>query len=302
MLFRSGVGPGMEALGDIKQLQQEQFRKSQGIDYMARPPIAIPAELKGREIDTLPGGVSYFNLGGSARIQNLMDVRIDLSHLLNDIQDVRERINAHFFADLFLMISQDNRATPATATEVAERHEEKLLMLGPVLERLHDEMLSPLIDITFSRLLEAGALPPPPPELEGVDLKVEFVSVLAQAQRAVGLGAIDRLLGTVGNLATASQDPSVWDKVAKDEAVERYADMLAVDPELIVSDDKVALVRQSRAEQQQQQQMAQQLPEMAKAYKDAAQGDAATAGAPADRKSTRLNSSHMSESRMPSSA
>jgi hypothetical protein len=267
-----GVGPGMEALGDIKQLMQEQLRKAQGIDYMARPPVILPGELKGREVDSLPGGVNYFNLtGNAAKAQNLFDVRIDLSHLLADIKDVRERINEHFFADLFLMISQDNRATPATATEIAERHEEKLLMLGPVLERLHDEMLSPLIEVTFAKLLEAGALPPPPPELHNMELKVEFVSVLAQAQRAVGLGAIDRLLGTVGLLATSSQDPSVWDKIDKDEIVERYADMLAVDPQLIIADDKVALVRQQRSEQQGAQRMIEAAPGLAQAAKSGAE-------------------------------
>jgi hypothetical protein len=277
-----GVGPGMEALGDIKQLMQEQLRKAQGIDYMARPPVVIPAELKGREADTLPGGVNYFNISSAnAKIQNLFDVRIDLQHLLADIQDVRGRIDSHFYADLFLMISQDNRSTPATATEIAERHEEKLLMLGPVLERLHDEMISPLIDITFRRLLEAGALPPPPPEMEGVDLKVEFVSVLAQAQRAVGLGAIDRLIGTVQALATASGDPSVWDKINKDETVEHYADMLAVDPELIVSDDEARAVRDARAQQQAQQASLAAAPEMASAAKDMATARATAQALPA---------------------
>ena len=275
-----GVGPGMEALGAIQQLQQEQFRKAQGIDYMSRPPVVMPGELKGRELDTLPGGVNYFSISNpAAKAHNLFDVRIDLQHLLLSIEDVRKQINAHFYADLFLMISQDNRATPATATEVAERHEEKLLMLGPVLERLHDELLSPLIDITFNRLLQGGAIPEAPPELEGKPLKVEFVSVLAQAQRAVGLGSIDRLLGTVGNLATLSQDPSVWDKIDKDEAVERYADMLAVDPKLIVSDEEAGVARSNRAKVNQQAQMVEAAPALADAYKKGAEGDALTGGA-----------------------
>jgi hypothetical protein len=110
---------------------------------------------------------------------------------------VRQRINQAFYADLFLMISNDQRRMPVTAREIAERHEEKLLMLGPVLERLHDEMLSPLIDITFAKHREAGILPPPPPELQGQDLKIEFVSTLAQAQKAVGLGSLRSLIGTV---------------------------------------------------------------------------------------------------------
>ena len=81
-------------------------------------------------------------------------------------------------------------------------------MLGPVLERLHNEMLSPKIDLTFQRIMDAGLLPPPPKELQDSELKVEFVSTLAQAQKMVGLGSMDRLLGTVGNLAAGSGDPS----------------------------------------------------------------------------------------------
>ena len=71
-----------------------------------------------------------------------------------------------------------------TATEIVERHEEKLLMIGPVIERLHNELLEPLIDRTFAYLVKANALPPAPPELQGMDLSVEFVSILAQAQQA----------------------------------------------------------------------------------------------------------------------
>ena len=86
-----------------------------------------------------------------------------------DIQDVRQRINGSFYADLFLMLANATD-TRMTATEVAERHEEKLLMLGPVLERLHNELLDPLIDITFNRMIENNLIPPAPPELQGMEL------------------------------------------------------------------------------------------------------------------------------------
>ena len=136
-----------------------------------------------------------------------------------------------------------------TATEVAERHEEKLLMLGPVLERLHNELLDPLIEITFERLLKAGVLPPPPEELIGVNLEVEFVSILAQAQRAIGANSTDRFVGNLG--AMAQIKPDVLDKFDADRWVDNYADQIGVDPELIVGNEQVALIRQSRAEQQQ---------------------------------------------------
>jgi hypothetical protein len=187
-----------------------------------------------------------------------------LDFLLADIQDVRVRVKETFYEDLFMMIANDTRSN-ITAREIAERHEEKLIMLGPVLERLHNEMLSPLIDITFEKMIEAGIMPTPPQELQGVDLNVEFVSMLAQAQRAVGTGAVDRLLGTIG--AMAQFKPEVVDKLDADQLVDKYSDMLGVDPDLILADDKVAIIRQQRAQQQAAMQQAAMATEMANTAK-----------------------------------
>jgi len=244
-----GNSPGMEALGDIKQLQHEQLRKAQGIDYKTKPPLQVPTTLKNREVDTLPGGVTYFDPSSPQQgIRSLYEVNLDLSHLLQDIQDVRERIRGAFYADLFLMLANATD-TRMTATEVAERHEEKLLMLGPVLERLHNELLDPLIENAFSRIVGTGILPPPPPEMANVEINVEFVSMLAQAQRAVGANSVDRWTGNLG--AVAQFKPDVLDKFDSDYWAEAYADMLGVDPKLIVPGDRVALIRQERVKQQQ---------------------------------------------------
>jgi hypothetical protein len=134
--------------------------------------------------------------------------------------------------------------TRMTATEVAERHEEKLIMLGPVLERLHNELLSPLVDMTFTRMLTAGLIPPAPQELQGMDLNIEFVSMLAQAQRAIGTNAVDRFVGNLG--AIAQMKPDILDKFDQDQWADIYADMLGVDPSLIVADKDVALLRDAR--------------------------------------------------------
>lgn len=251
-----GFSPGMEALGDAKQLQHQQLKKAEAIEYKVNPPLAVPTSLVNSDVDRLPGGIVYADSNGQqGGIRSLYEVNLDLSHLREDIADVRQRINQAFYADLFLMLANDDRSN-ITAREVAERHEEKLLMLGPVLERLHNEMLDPLIDITFSRMMSSGMLNdlPPPRELQGMELKVEFVSTLAQAQRAVGVQSIDRLLGTVG--AIAPLKPEVLDKLDTDQLIDAYSDMLGVDPTLIVADDRVAMIRESRAQQQQAQQAA----------------------------------------------
>ena len=237
-----GNSPGMEALGDIKQLQHEQLRKAQAIDYQTKPPLQVPASMKNRDVETLPGGVSYYD-GQSNGIKTAFEVNLNLQYLLNDIMDCRERVRGAFYADLFLMLANIPN-TRMTATEVAERHEEKLLMLGPVLERLHNELLSPLVDITFTRMVASGAIPPAPPELQGMDLNVEFVSMLAQAQRAIGTNAVDRFVGNLG--AIAQMKPDILDKFDQDQWADVYADMLGVDPSLIVADKDVALLRDAR--------------------------------------------------------
>lgn len=252
-----GNSPGMEALGDIKQLQHEQLRKAQGIDYKTRPPLQAPTSMKNREIDSLPGGVSFVDAANpNGGIRTAFEVNLDLSHLLMDIQDVRERIRGSFYADLFLMLANSPR-TNMTATEVAERHEEKLLMLGPVLERLHNELLDPLIEMTFERMLAAGIVPPAPPELQGSELNIEFVSMLAQAQRAVATNSVDRYVANLG--VVAQYKPDVLDKFNSDAWADAYADMLGVDPDLIVPGEQVAVIRQQRAQAAQAQQAAEMM-------------------------------------------
>ena len=249
-----GNSPGMEALGDVKQLQHEQLRKAQGIDYQSNPPLAVPTNLKNREVDRLPGGVTYIDAATpNAGVKNLFEVNLDLNHLLQDIQDVRQRINSTFYKDLFLMIS--NMTDPKmTATEVAARQEEKMLMLGPVLERLSNELLEPLIDITFDAMMEGGALPPPPQEMQGVTLGVELISVLAQAQRAINTNSTDRFIGSMIQLSQVKQD--VLDKLDADAWADSYSDQLGVDPTLILADDKVQAIRDARAKAQAAQQQA----------------------------------------------
>ena len=278
-----GNSPGQEALGDIKQLQHEQLRKSQAIDYMVNPPLQVPTSYKNRDIERLPGGISFVDTAGSGKaIQTAFDVTLNIQALLEDIHDVRERINSAFYVDLFMMISQDNAATThMTATEVTERHEEKMLMLGPVLERLQDELLEPLIDVTFQRMVEAKILPPPPPEMQGQVLSVELVSMLAQAQRAITTNGIDRF--TQSLTAVAQIKPEVLDKFDADRWADEYSDAMGINPDLVIAEDKVQAIRQARAKAQQAAQQAQQMQSKSQSGANLAQiktqGGASNAGA-----------------------
>lgn len=249
--------PGMDAYGDIKSLQLEQRRKAEAIDKMVKPPLIGPKSLENEYPSLLPGDITYLNvMQGTQKLEPIYTVNPNIGDLQRDIAENQNRIRRAFHEDLFLMLAMGDRRD-MTAREVQERHEEKLLMLGPVLEGLIDDLLDPVIDRTFNVMVNdpRELIPEPPPELQGVDLKVEYISVLAQAQRAVGISGIERLWSFAGSLA--QMNPSVLDKLDFDQTIDEYAEMSGVTPAVIVPDDQVAQVRQQRAMQQQQaQQMA----------------------------------------------
>ena len=240
-----GYGPGDVALGDVKQLQHEQLRKAQGIDYTTLPPMFAPSEMKGQEIKWAPGGVVFTpSTANGNSLKQAFEVKLNLEHLLADIEDVRARIRKAFYADLFLMLTFQGNTTRMTATEVAERHEEKLIQLGPVLERLHTELLSPLVRIAFEELDKAGLLPPPPPELLEQDLTLEFVSVLAQAQRAAQVASIERALTLAGGIAQAK--PDILDNIDEDELWAEITDTIGVSPRISRSPEARSKLREAK--------------------------------------------------------
>lgn len=258
--------PGMMALGDTKELQLLERRLAQAIDKVANPPTQAPVSLRNtlNRGGIAAGEITWVNSTADGGIRSIYDYRPDLSALQAKIDIVEQRIEESFYSDLFLMLSNSDRRQ-ITAREIAERHEEKLLMLGPVLERLHTEMLDPLIDRVFNIMQKAGILPPPPEELQQVELRVEYISVLAQAQRMVAVGGIERLLEFT--TAAAQLDPGAIHKINLDEAIDEYGDSLGVNPRIIRGEREVAELRAQEAQQRQlaqQMEMASQTAQMAK--------------------------------------
>lgn len=244
-----GRSPGMDALGDIKSLQVEQKRKAQAIDKHVNPPMLADVSLKNEPASMLPGGVTYVSGNGGVGFKPAYTVAPDFSGLVEDIKEVQARIKTTFFNDLFMMISQLD--TVRTATEVDARREEKLIQLGPVLERFENEALDPGINCAFDIMLHGGLLPPVPQELSGKNIKVEYISMLAQAQKAASTAGIERLIGVAGNMAAAK--PEVLDNLDFDQIIDDYADLLGVSPKSVVSIEKVRQIRAQRNAQQQQQ-------------------------------------------------
>lgn len=243
--------PGLDALGDVKQLQTQQLRKAEALDKGVRPPMIANVSMAGKHMSLVPGGITYVNpVQGFTGFQPAYQVQIQVDPLLRDMEETRARVRQAFFADVFLMISQSNGQM--TATEVIERREEKMIALGPVLERLQKELLAPLIERLFAIMMSRGLVPPAPEEIQGVPIRVDFVSILAQAQKALATSSIERVIGVVGNLAAGY--PPILDKIDFDQTVDEYADLVGAPPRMIRPDDAVEQIRQGR---QRQEQMAQ---------------------------------------------
>ncbi|HFZ1298292.1 TPA: portal protein [Klebsiella aerogenes] len=244
--------PGMIALGQVRALQVEQMRKAQLIDKATNPPMVAPTSLRTQRVSLLPGGVTYLDvMTGQDGLKPAYLVNPNTADLLADIQDTRQMINSAYFVDLFMMLQNINtRSMPVEA--VIEMKEEKLLMLGPVLERLNDECLNPLIDHTFSIMARKNLLPPPPDVLQGMPLKIEYISVMAQAQKSIGLSSLSSTVGFIGQLAQVK--PEALDKLDTDQAIDAFAEMSGVSPTVIVPQEQVNQLREERAQQQQQQQ------------------------------------------------
>lgn len=273
-----GTCPGMDALGDAKGLQHQSKQKAKAIDKLVDPPMWGTPDLKNQRQSLLPGDVTFSapTSGGRPGFAPVYTIKPEVGALLEDIRDIRTRVSKAFYEDLFLMLAQTDRRE-ITAREVEERHEEKLLALGPVLERLNTELLDPMIDRTFDILVRKSLpmwqgildgepiLPPPPPELEDVKLKVDYISILAQAQRSVATVGIERFVNVVN--VVKEIDPDAVDKMNGDQVLDEYAKAQGVPPTIVRSDDEVA----ERREQRQQQKQMETAAAMAQPARDLAQ-------------------------------
>jgi hypothetical protein len=243
-----GRSPGMDALGDVKQLQFEEKRKAQAIDKSVRPPMVADASMKNEPASLLPGAVTYVpQLSQGVGFKPVFIVPPILADLFKDIQGVEQRIKDTFFNGLFQILPVD--ATVRTATEIDVRQQEKMILLGPVLERNDTEGLGPDIRRIFAICARMGVFPPMPEPLQNTSLKIEYVSMLSELQRGSMTTAIERTLAMAGNLVGVQ--PDIMDNLDTDVAVREYGALLRVDPRMMRPADGVMQIRQARNAEQQ---------------------------------------------------
>ncbi len=263
--------PGMVALPDVKQLQKETEKKLIALDKLVDPPTVssgVPTEM---QINTFPGGHTFDQVApGGEGLRPLYQVQIPINHVQADLAGMQDRIKERFYNNLFLtgMSDQGDRRT---AREIAERHSEKLEMLGPSANRITYELLVPLVEQSLQIMWDAGLIPPAPEEIQGQELGIQFDSILSQAQKMAGIGSIEQFVSFAGSVAGIR--PDVLDKVDCDELMDVYADRTGVPPSIIVSDEHVAEIRTRRAKDAQAQQAVQTGMGLAEAAKTMSQTD-----------------------------
>ena len=271
-----GSSPGMDALGDAKTLQVREKQFALAIDKHVDPPLMGGPDLQNKAVSALPGSVTIVNAGqgGSQQFAPIYQVTPDYQGVMADKQDIIGRIRDAYYANLFMLISGQADDPRKTAFEIGKMDQERLLMLGPVLQRLFNELMDPLIDRTFAVMLKRpGLIPDPPPELQGQALHIDYISILAQAQKFLMTGSIGQFMQFIGGLVALY--PGAVDKVDFDQMIDEFAGDVGVPPSIVRSDDDVAEVRKQKEAAQQQQQMAAMAPaiaQYAKAAKDS--GDA----------------------------
>ena len=257
-----GRSPAMTALPDVKMLNEMCKTTIKAAQKQVDPPLLVPDDGFLLPVRTVPGGLNFYRSGTRDRIEPL-NIGANNPLGLNMEEQRRDSIRAVFYVNQLMM--QDG--PQMTATEVIQRNEEKMRLLGPVLGRLQSELLKPLIDRVFAILLRNNMLPAAPEFLSGRDIEIEYVSPLAKAQKSTELQSIMRAVEILGSLANVAP---VFDYINFDNLVKHLADIVGVPQKILKTQSQVNAERQQAAQQQEQMQQMQQLQQVAKAGGDIA--------------------------------
>jgi hypothetical protein len=263
--------PGMIALPAIQMLQRCVKLHDKILHKIADPPLLADVMLRNEITSLLPAGITYIsglaNAAG-AGVRPIHEIKAEvLQHLQAKIEELKQNIHRAFYADLMQMFATSDISN-VTAREVEERHQEKLLVLGPVMERWDQELLDASLMRVIEILRRKGKIPPTPPEMKGQPFVFEYVSLMATALKMVGTASVDRMMSFVGSLTAVY--PEASDMIDIDETIIEYHDMLGAPPKMIRSKDDVAKIRNQRAQAQQKQAQAEQMAQMAPAMQKGA--------------------------------
>ena len=237
-----GRSPGMNSLPDVKVLNKMVEVSMKAAQKQVDPPLLVPDDAMILPIRTAPGSLNYYRSGSRDRIEPL---NIGANNPLGlNMEDQRRRaISRTFHVDQLLI--QENRTM--TATEVMQRNQEKMRILGPVIGRLQQELLQPLIIRVFNIMLRNKEFLAAPEVLTNQQIEIEYVSPVALAQKGSQLEGIMRGLELFGSI---SQIAPVTDYIDENGLVKQIINILGLPAKMIKSDKEVEQLRAVRQEQQ----------------------------------------------------
>lgn len=249
-----GESAGMDCLGSVMSLQAWEERLAQGAERQSNPTMLAGADLDPLKYTTLPGDVMFADTKDvSGVLRSAYDINYRLDVYVNQIQRIEARVNDAMFRSTFQMFTDSDRRE-ITAEEIRAKLQEKMQVLGPVVERNVGEILAPSVMRALSIEMRAGLLPMMPDPIKGRPIKLEFVSILAAAQKMSGLNNISALTTFVGS--EAALNSGAVDMIDWDESVREYAKLADVPAKIVRAPDQVAALRNDRARQQQMAQTA----------------------------------------------
>lgn len=267
-----GRGPGWDVLGDVRMLQLHEMQMLTLIDKMVDPPTWFRGVKRG---SIIPGAQTYLGTNETAAAGILQTVDpMAIRVLREQIAIVENRINEGLYQHLWAMLLSDDRAQRPTATEVEARRQEVALQLGPLLESINDELLEPVIERTFSLLERHGEIPEPPPELEGMPVKIEFHSILQSLQQSHGLISTRALVQEIRMIAEIR--PDVLDKLDVDVIADELQRVTGARADSLLDQSEVDELRRSRQEQAMAQQQGDAMAQAAEAVRNLGQTDTTT--------------------------
>lgn len=266
--------PGCLSEGDCRMLQELERSNLEAVDKLLRPPMVGPAALRRTQASILAGGITYLDEQDSSKqFRPAFTVEPKISELLNQREDTKQAIRSAFFEDLFLMLADERSVSHVTAREIEEKAAEKLSAIGPVLGQLDQDQNRPLIENAFRLLSAARRLPPKPKELQGTEIRPEYISILAQAQKASLITSSEKLVAFTAQTAQAFEDRSLLKLIKAEVLIRQYADFVGVDPGLIRDEIEFEEIVQQQALLEAQAQQQAQLEQQANTAKTMSETD-----------------------------
>lgn len=265
--FPYGAGPGIDAIKQIKLSHRMEKDGLKGFHREVMPPLVAPSRFEGI-VDLTPDGITFGLDGDKGSIAPILQTNVNWQHFQFRLDAIGQSVDRAFMVDLFLMVLNSSDDDPRrTATEILKKHEEKIAVLGPVVESQITDNFDVCIDLMFQIFLDVpGLIPPPPPEIQGQGLKVKYISTLAQAQRMAELGKLHAYLDIVDRVVSVDQQAiAATDSY---ELLKEAEESIGLPPKILRDADDYRAILEAQAQQQQQATQMEQMAAVAGAAKD----------------------------------